>query len=177
MESKQFIRTRDFANETRHLLDRIEKTNQVYEAACVAFFGVTSSQGGTLLSLPLENTMRMNELSKAVGVETSTMTRMIDQLVDKEMVFRKADDKDRRLVRVGLTASGQKLNQELAEALVNFYRDSLDEIPEAERQTIIRSLERLNNAIARGLENCCKRYCNRQDSGLLVPQGEKDEKE
>jgi DNA-binding MarR family transcriptional regulator len=162
LETKKFSRTRDFANEVQRLLDRIAGNNQSFGEACVAFFGVTSAQGGTLLALPVKETLRMNELSKTVGVDSSTMTRMIDQLVEKDLVFRQTDVKDRRLVRIGLTASGQKLHRDLAGALAGFYRDSLDEIQEEEREMIIRSLERLNNAIARGLENCCRRYCGQE---------------
>jgi DNA-binding MarR family transcriptional regulator len=161
LETGKLNKTRDFANEVQSLLDQISGNNRTFDEACKAFFGVTSAQGGTLLSLPVKDTMRMNELSKTVGVDTSTMTRMIDQLVDKDLVYRKTDTKDRRIVCIGLTASGEKLHQELAGALAGFYKDSLDEIPDKERETIIRSLERLNNAIAKGLENCCKKYCGR----------------
>ncbi len=160
MESEKLDDTRDFANGIRDLLDQIAKDNEVFEKACVAFFGVTSSQGGTLLSFPEKQTLRMNELSNAVGVDNSTMTRMVDQLVEKGLVYRRADEYDRRLVRIELTPSGRRLRKELAEALAGFYKDSLDEIPEEERAVIIHSLERLKTAIEKGLENCCRRYCN-----------------
>jgi DNA-binding MarR family transcriptional regulator len=159
MKSERINEARIFTNEARRLMDQMAKNNQIYEEACVAFFGVTSSQGGTILSLPLENTLRMNELSNVMGVDNSTMTRMVNQLVEKGLVLRKADEKDRRLVHVGLTAAGRKLHEELAGALDNFYKDSLDQIPEEERTTIIESLTKVNSAMARGLENCCKKYC------------------
>lgn len=162
MTSEQLSSNRDFSNEVQRLLNQIAKSNQVYEEACVAFFGVTSSQGGTILSLPLKNTLKMNELSNIVGVDNSTMTRMVNLLVDKGLVFRKVDEKDRRLVRIGLTAAGQKLHKELAEALSGYYKDSMDEVRIEERAAIIRSLTKLNDAIARGVENCCKKYCSCQ---------------
>ena len=90
MQNNQFKRTRDFASEAHQLIDRIAQNNRVYEENCVKFFGVTSSQGGTILSIPLNSTLKMNELSNAVGVDNSTMTRMVDQLVDKGLVLRKA---------------------------------------------------------------------------------------
>lgn len=161
MAPKQVTGNEDFASEVRRLLRQIIKSNQGYEEACVTFFGVTSSQGGALLALPLKKTLRMNELSNSVGVDKSTMTRMVDQLVDKGLVFRKVNEEDRRLVHIGLTELGQELNTKLAKALKGFYKDSLGEIREDEREAIIRSLVTLNGAIARGVENCCKRYCNR----------------
>ena len=161
MKSEKFNRTRDFEERVHNLLDQIAKTNQAYGAACVRFFGVTTSQGGTLLAFTPDKTMSMKDLSLAVGVDSSTMTRMVDQLVDKGLVVRKTDEKDRRLVRIGLTPAGRKLHRELNGALAGFYKDSLDEIPDQERVVIIQSLDRLNRAIAKGLENCCQKYCNR----------------
>ena len=83
MSSNKFNDSSAFANEARRVMDQISKNNRIYEESCVAFFGVTSSQGGTLLSLPLNTTLKMNELSSAMGVDNSTMTRMVDQLVEK----------------------------------------------------------------------------------------------
>jgi DNA-binding MarR family transcriptional regulator len=160
-DTEKFTRNRDFSNEVHRLLHQIAKTDDGYEQACVAFFGVTSSQGGTLLALPLKDTLKMNELSTIVGVDSSTMTRMVDQLVDKGLVSRKVDEKDRRLVCIGLTPAGQKLHRELDNALRDFYKDSLGEIREEERAVILQSLERLNSAMAKGVENCCKKYCTR----------------
>ncbi len=159
MQTSQFNRTKDFVSEAHQLIDRIAQNNRAYEENCVKFFGVTSSQGGTILSIPLNSTLKMNELSNAVGVDNSTMTRMVDQLVDKGLVLRKVSEKDRRQVQIGLTPKGQKLHQELAAALHNFYKDSLDQIPETERAVIIESLVKVNDAIGKGLAECCKRYC------------------
>jgi DNA-binding MarR family transcriptional regulator len=161
MESARIYNKQDFANTAQRLIEQIAKNNQVYEEACVNYFGVTSSQGGTILNLPQENTLKMNQLSKIVGVDNSTMTRMINQLVEKGLVERQASEKDRRLVQVGLTAAGKKLRQELAGALEQFYQDSLDKIPEKERTNIIQSLTAVNNAIGNGLEECCQKYCQR----------------
>ncbi len=158
MSSNKFNDSSAFANEARRVMDQISKNNRIYEESCVAFFGVTSSQGGTLLSLPLNTTLKMNELSSAMGVDNSTMTRMVDQLVEKGLVLRKADEKDRRLVQIGLTPAGQKLYKELAAALDKFYQDSLDQIPAKERTVIIESMVKVNEAMGKGLEECCKRY-------------------
>ena len=170
-ETDRFIRNRDFSNEVHRLLHQIAKTDDGFEQACVAFFGVTSSQGGTLLTLPPKGTLKMNELSTAIGVDSSTMTRMVDQLVGKGFVFRKVDKKDRRLVCIGLTAAGLKLHQELDVALRDFYKDSLGEIREEERAVILQILEKLNAAMAKGVENCCQKYCTMQ-----APKSNKEKK-
>lgn len=158
---EETYKSKEFANTVHQLINQIAKNNQVYEEACVNFFGVTSSQGGTILAIPVDKSLKMNELSAVIGVDTSTMTRMINQLVDKGLVTRKAGEKDRRHVYISLTDAGLKLRKELAEALDKFYQDSLERIPEDKRDWIIDSIVTVNNAIGIGLEECCNRYCKR----------------
>jgi DNA-binding MarR family transcriptional regulator len=151
----------EFAGTVHELINQLTRNNKVYEDACVNFFGVTTSQGGTILAIPVGTTLKMNELSTVVGVDTSTMTRMIDQLIDKGLVIRKTGEKDRRHVHIGLTEAGQKLHQELSGALDKFYQDSLEQIPQEKKDLIIDSLVTVNKAIGKGLEECCNRYCKR----------------
>jgi DNA-binding MarR family transcriptional regulator len=166
MDSKRFNRNRGFISEVRLLLKQISSNNAIYEESCVAYFGVTTSQGGAILALPLESTLTMNELSLALGVDNSTMTRMVDQLVERKLLSRKADKKDRRVVRIGLTAAGKKLHEDITNALFNFYQAALEEIQDEELTAILQSLKRLNDSIARGLDNCCKKHCaGNQPSG------------
>jgi DNA-binding MarR family transcriptional regulator len=155
----QKINAREFADKVHQLVNQIDKNNQAYEEACVNFFGVTSSQGGTILAIPVDSDLKMNELSAVVGVDTSTMTRMIDQLMNKGLVTRTTGEKDRRHVNIGLTEKGRKLHQELSGALDKFYQDSLEQIPVEERERIVNSLVTVNNAISHGLAECCNRYC------------------
>ncbi|MBI4303025.1 MAG: MarR family transcriptional regulator [Chloroflexi bacterium] len=147
-------KARDFASRVLHLISELVKNNEMCDRECVAQFGVTASQGYTILSLPAEGTLSMNELSKAMSVDNSTMTRMVDQLVDKGLVYRKPDEKDRRLVRIGLTEKGKELHRDLEAELENFYQAALDGISEEERLGIIHSLEQLNNAIKAAIETC-----------------------
>jgi DNA-binding MarR family transcriptional regulator len=160
MDTKRFKRNRAFISEVRLLLKQISANNATYEDSCLVYFGVTTSQGSAILALPLEGTLTMNELSLALSVDNSTMTRMVDQLVERKLLSRKADKKDRRVVRIGLTAEGKKLHKDITNALFNFYQAALEEIQDEELTTILQSLKRLNDSIARGLADCCKKHCS-----------------
>ncbi len=152
--------TKEFADRVAALFAEINKNSNAFEQACYRVFAVTTSQANTLLNLSSKQALRMNELSEAAGVDNSTMTRMVDQLVDKGLVTRQADEKDRRLVRVGLTAAGKEMRQKISEALAGYYMESLEDITEPEREIILQVLERLKNAAEKGLANCCDKYCN-----------------
>ena len=64
-----------------------------------------------ILMLLSENpgTLTMSELSTELSVPLSTATRIVDGLVQREMVERVQDPKDRRVVRVGMSKNGRKL--------------------------------------------------------------------
>jgi DNA-binding MarR family transcriptional regulator len=158
-------KTRVFANKVRDLINKITISFESYERACGNYMGVTTAQGGTLLSFPIKRALTMNELSRAVNLDISTMTRMIDQLVEKGLVLRETDVKDRRVVRVGLTEAGRKLRKRLEDALQAFYSNSLANIQKEDRDKIIIHLQSINEAITRGLEECCAKFSAEEQRG------------
>src|SRR3990170_2934878 len=105
-----------FAARLQRLMYKLIKSYEQCDEMCLAQFGVTSAQAYTLLALPDEADVSMNELSESMGVANSTMTRMVDQLVRKELVYRRHSEDDRRVVRVELTTQGQKVRHTLERA-------------------------------------------------------------
>jgi DNA-binding MarR family transcriptional regulator len=123
---------------------------------CTENLTITGSQGYTLLAIPDGESISMNDLSNKMKLAGSTMTRMVDQLVQKGLVDRQPDAEDRRVVRVRLTENGWQAKQQLDEALQTFFLTVMQGIPENERAQVIHSLERLNAAILNALQ-CCFR--------------------
>ncbi|TAK29305.1 MAG: MarR family transcriptional regulator [Chloroflexota bacterium] len=143
-----------FAVRLQRLMYKLIKTYEQCDEMCLAQFGVTSAQGYTLLALPDDADVSMNELSESMGVANSTMTRMVDQLVRKELVYRRHDEEDRRVVRVELTAQGLEVRQTLAKAQQEFLQEGLREIPAQEHAAILQAFETLTKSFAKCLEVC-----------------------
>jgi DNA-binding MarR family transcriptional regulator len=144
-----------FYSQVERLLYNLIRNYEACNRACVSQLGVTTSQAYTLLALPPRQSLTMNELSDTMGLAGSTMTRMVDQLVAKELAHREQDEQDRRLVRVALTPGGEEVRSTLRHLLDTFFGQALDRIPAKEHASILRSLERLNRAIAEGITACC----------------------
>jgi DNA-binding MarR family transcriptional regulator len=143
-----------FAARVQRQLYQLVRNYELCDQVCLAQHGVTASQGYTLLSLPQEGALTMNELSEAMEVASSTMTRMVDQLVSKGLVHRRPDKEDRRIVRVQLTAQGQVIRRTLDKALQEFFKQALEAIPEDERPAILHALEQVTKPIVKALEAC-----------------------
>jgi MarR family transcriptional regulator, organic hydroperoxide resistance regulator len=144
-----------FYGQLERLLYNLIKNYEECNRVCVSQIGVTTSQAYTLLALPARQSLTMNELSDAMGLASSTMTRMVEQLGTKELARREPDEDDRRLVRVALTPQGKEVRSTLRQLLDTFFNQALDRIPAEEHAVILRSLERLNRAISESVTACC----------------------
>ena len=82
-------------------------------ARSLADADVTLGQYRTLVVLASRGPQRVIDISNELGVSSSTGTRMCDRLVAKGLARRYRTDQDRREVRLGLTAAGRRLIDEV----------------------------------------------------------------
>ncbi len=143
------------AAKLQRLIHQLIKDHDRCDQVCLVYHGVTASQGYTLLELPLEGSATMNQITEALGIASSTMTRTIDPLVAKELVYRAVDEADRRIVRVGLTSQGLKIRKSIEESLQNFFMMVLDKIQEDDKAAVLSSMEQVTTAFTKSLEVCC----------------------
>ena len=136
----------------QHKISRFIKNYELCDQLCAAQFNVTVSQSATLLALPQEGNLSMNEVSQAMDLATSTMTRMIDQLVEKGLVQRASDPDDRRIVRVELTPQGQQLRTNLEKEYLVFYDLVMNEIREDELEIILHFFDQINQAYEKAFQ-------------------------
>jgi len=118
--------------------------------------GVTVAQAATLEALLRhDGALRLGELSTLLGISPSTLTRNLARLEERRLVERVADPADRRASRVQLTAAGraaagevEQLEQQLAAAI-------LANLPGADAEPVLQSLQDLLIATRIATESCC----------------------
>jgi len=66
---------------------------------------------GVLMSLWQEDGLKVVELGKKAGLEPSTMTGLLDRMERDELVARKSDTSDRRVLRIYLTRTGRQVRE------------------------------------------------------------------
>lgn len=110
--------------------------------------GITPSQINALLVLYFNDNLTMGELSAEIYLAESAATRLVNRLVNLNLVRRKGDDKDRRVVRVNLTSYGRQLARLVFERR-HFRFNNLANILDAdERESLIVSLQAVMRAFA-----------------------------
>ncbi|MBU8922664.1 MAG: MarR family transcriptional regulator [Bacteroidales bacterium] len=118
-------------------------------------YGLTMSQCFTIEALAENGKLSMNKLSHELGVTVSTMTRIIDVLLRDGNVNRRDNPDDRRQVCIELTSSGRNLAVKLRQCSDHYARDILDQIPEKEKNGVIKSLKMLVKALESANKKCC----------------------
>jgi DNA-binding MarR family transcriptional regulator len=70
-------------------------------------FDIPAIQIATLFLLGVEGELTIKQVAEVLGRSVSTASRLLDQLVVRELVCRKEDERDRRTKRVSLSEKGQ----------------------------------------------------------------------
>ena len=84
----------------------------------------------------------MSEIAAHAMVPAPTLTKIVDRLADRGLVYRRADDADRRRVLVLLSGRGRTLHDELAPRVAAVER-AVHEALGADAATVLAALERL----------------------------------
>ncbi len=73
---------------------------------------ITHSQWAVLAAVKAGSKLSIKELAGTLGVSASAATQMVEGLVQSGYLTRKADTKDRRFLKLGLTAGcGREMNR------------------------------------------------------------------
>ena len=98
-------------------------------------------------NLDREDGQTLAALSRRMLVTAGNLTGLVDRAVRDGVVVRKADASDRRLVRVHLTAKGQRLARELIPAHAARVAKLTSGLDVAERRELRRLLGRLRDTL------------------------------
>lgn len=103
--------------------------------------GITPSQINALLVLYLYDDLTMGKLSSEIYLAESAATRLVNRLVNLNLVKRRGDDKDRRVVRVTLTSYGRQLSRLVFERRSFRFNNLAQHLDADEREKLIFSLQ------------------------------------
>ncbi len=111
--------------------------------------GVTMSQAKVLYLVQAEPDLRMSDLSARLGVSLSTVSGVVDRLVDQDLLGRRDDPADRRHVVLRITSAGATQLQLFRELNAGQIRTLLARIEAADLAVVATAVEILAAAAAR----------------------------
>ncbi|OGU06560.1 MAG: hypothetical protein A2W29_10145 [Gemmatimonadetes bacterium RBG_16_66_8] len=136
------------AGEFRGAITRLYQRFNALQRGEKRCFGVTMSQCVALELLHQEGPQTVCALAEGLGLDTSTVTRVVDILVRDGLLRRARDEKrDRRRVFVSLTERGRRLAEKLV-ACADAYCDRiLTRIPRERQGEVLHTVQLLLQAI------------------------------
>jgi DNA-binding MarR family transcriptional regulator len=116
--------------------------------------GVSVVQSHIIYELSKNPNISLNDLSQLLSVDTSTLSRQVQYLVEKDMISRIPDPNDRRYVLLSLTTKGQQQHQQIAKLMENYLEGIFSKIAKEKRYQVLESLQLLNDAMSQSAD-CC----------------------
>lgn len=108
-----------------------------------------SRNEATLLRLIADSdTVTMSDASAHLGLALSSVTGVVDRLVDRKLVRRSRPRRDRRTVVVTLTAKGTKLHERLAAERIALAVGMLEPLDEKQRAEFLELFRAISTAIS-----------------------------
>ncbi|ACL75961.1 MarR family winged helix-turn-helix transcriptional regulator [Ruminiclostridium cellulolyticum] len=141
--------------ELRELIRQIEAKlgilNEMKSSCC----GVSFTQCHAITEIGRACNISLNELAEKLNVDNSTMSRNVNNIVNKGLANRELDPNDRRYVTISLTENGKKMFDEIELTMNNYFKKVYENIPQDKRAQAIESLELIADAITKSV--CCNK--------------------
>lgn len=101
---------------------------------------VTLPQCHALVEIGRAQKISLKELAAILSLDTSTTSRTVDSLVKKNYVERQESSLDRRSIDIVLTATGQKLFQDIEHKMDFDFAEIFNRIPIDEQENVLHAM-------------------------------------
>jgi len=125
----------------------LERKLGILEESEMACCGLTLAQCHALVEIGRAERASLVDLAGTIGLDTSTLSRTVNNLVTKNMVSRELDPDDRRYVTIQLTTEGSRYFQEIETSMDTYFHKIYENIAESDRTLVLKGLTLLLDAI------------------------------
>ena len=113
----------------------------------LADFNITVPQFSALQILIHNGTMTIGELSQKMALACSTITDLIDRMEKNDLVIRKKDEKDKRVVKVEVLSNGHDILNQVLKKRVEFLDGKLIDFSDEDKIKLNKGLKALYEAM------------------------------
>ncbi len=104
-----------------------------------------------VLSIVEQETLTVGQLASKEHVRSQTMTVVVDRLEEQGFVVRRRDDRDRRVVRVAITAKGRRYVARRHARSESYLRSLVATMSAEERRAFSTAIDLINDLLDREL--------------------------
>lgn len=137
----------------RELLRVLVRNLGILEKSDASCCGVTITQCHAIVEIGRSEKISLVDLADLLGVDKSTMSRTVNNLVEADLAVRELDAENRRYVIIQLTENGRSVFRNIEESMESYYKSIFGSIPEDKRSQVLESLQLLTDAVKNN--KCC----------------------
>ncbi len=108
--------------------------------------GITQAIGYVLILIKEEG-MPATKIAPVMGMGTSSLTRLLKNMEDDGLIYRKPDDHDKRVVNIFLTEHGKKLREQAKKVVLNFNEKLYSQITKQEMEAFAKVATIIRNQV------------------------------
>lgn len=110
--------------------------------------GISGAQLWLLQEIADEDGMKVGDAAKRMSLKSTTVSNLVESLIELDLMQRFKDQKDHRVVRLSLTAKGKSLIKKAPKPTRGFLPDSLKLLSNKELSDLNKSLDHLIEQIS-----------------------------
>jgi len=137
----------------RELIHMLVKDLCILERSDASCCSVTIAQCRTVVEIGRKEKISLVDLANLVGVDKSTMSRTVSNLVEAGLVARDGGYENKRYIVIQLTEKGRSVFQIIEKSMERYYKSIFDSIPEDKKSQVLESLTLLIDAVRKN--KCC----------------------
>lgn len=115
---------------------------------------ISAVQSHILYEIDKQNSPSMQQVAETLAMDITTFSRQIQSLMKMELVTKKQSSQDKRVSILGLTVQGKFVATSIDKSVNTYLEEVFSFMNEFEQETVIQSLELLNNAMSKSDISC-----------------------
>jgi DNA-binding MarR family transcriptional regulator len=119
---------------------------RMYNQQAMKYSG-TMSIGYALLNISSEEGTPAMKIGPLMGLEPRSLTRLLQSMEEKGLIFRQVDENDKRSVKVLLTKEGKRMKEKSRETVLRFNEAIREEIPSEKLNVFFEVVQSINQVV------------------------------
>jgi len=140
----------------RELVQTLTRRIGILNKSCCNVEGVEVSvvQSHILYEINRQHQPSIQQIAETLGMDVTTFSRQVQSTVEAGLVKKTPYAEDRRVQILSLTDKGKRIHDAIEQIMTTYYHDIFSHMTEFEKETVIRSLQLFNQAMAK-TRQCC----------------------
>ena len=140
----------------RELVQTLTRRIGILNKSCCCVEGAEVSvvQSHILYEINRQHQPSIQQIAETLGMDVTTFSRQVQSMVEAGLVKKTPYAEDRRVQILSLTDKGKRIHDAIEQIMTTYYHDIFSHMTEFEKETVIRSLQLFNQAMAK-TRQCC----------------------